>query len=157
MIELTTGVMFLMTSLYGAGQADSHVASIANAEILEREASTTLTINASETNNPEKMEEYLKQEFAETPLLVEIARCESNFHQFDKDGNVVRGIKNSSDVGVMQINEHYHDDAAVKLGYDLHTVEGNVAYAKYLYDREGSRPWNASSKCWSVSQTIAKN
>jgi hypothetical protein len=95
------------------------------------------------------MEAYLRQEFADTPILVDIARCESSFKQFDKDGNLIRGRVNNADVGVMQINEKYHDDTAKKLDLDLHTVQGNVAYAKHLYAEQGAQPWIASSKCWS--------
>ena len=51
-------------------------------------------------------------------------------------------------MGVMQINERYHLLTAEKLGYNIHTLEGNVGYAKYLYEKFGSDPWSASSKCW---------
>ena len=40
-------------------------------------------------------------------------------------------------------------DEAAKLGYNIYTVEGNVAFAKYLYNKYGSDPWSSSSKCWS--------
>ena len=102
------------------------------------------------------MEAYLRKEFADTPILVDIARCESNFHQFDKNGNIIRGIVNSADVGVMQINEKYHAQYAAKMGVDLYTVEGNVAYAKALYKDQGAQPWISSSKCWSGSGSAAQ-
>jgi hypothetical protein len=148
MIELTTGVAFLMSSMYGAGAP-----AVANA----MEATATST---SKTENNAKVvvsqdrkavEKYLREKFADTPILVEVARCESTFTQFDKDGNVVRGIVNNKDVGVMQINEKYHAETAAKLGYDLYTLEGNAEYGKYLYQKEGAAPWKASSKCWGQS------
>lgn len=153
MIELTTGVVFLMSSLYGSGNADNHVTNI-SAQIPD----TTITMSAAADssiaantfiNDTKGMEAYLRQEFADTPILVDIARCESNFKQFDKDGNLIRGMANKSDVGVMQINEKYHSETAKKMNLDLHTIEGNVAYAKYLYESYGSSPWVYSSKCWS--------
>ncbi len=80
--------------------------------------------------------------------MVEVAKCESHFRQFDKDGSVHRGVVNSADVGVMKINEFYHLETSKKKSYDIYTVEGNTAYARDLYEREGTRPWNSSKPCW---------
>lgn len=98
------------------------------------------------------VEQYIRGYFADTPIMIEIARCESRFKQFDKDGSIHRGVVNASDLGVMQVNEYYHGKAADKLGLDLYTIQGNVAYAKYLYDKEGTQPWSSSSPCWSKSK-----
>ena len=46
-------------------------------------------------------------------ILISIAKCESDFRQFDSKGNIHRGVKNSRDVGVMQINEIYHLDTSL--------------------------------------------
>jgi hypothetical protein len=81
--------------------------------------------------------------------MANVAFCESSFRQYDIKGNILRGGVNKSDVGVMQVNEYYHGKTADKLGYDLYTIEGNLAYARYLYNREGARPWMSSSACWS--------
>jgi hypothetical protein len=98
----------------------------------------------------------VREYFKDTPILIEIARCESTFNQFNKDGSVRRGKVNDMDVGVMQINEYYHLETATKKGYDIYTLEGNMAYAQDLYDREGAQPWSSSSACWAES-SIASN
>lgn len=142
MIELTTGVLFLLSSMYGAG---------ANAiDATTAEPATDLNTKPSVVDGTDRkaIEKYLREHYADTPILVEIARCESTFTQLDKDGNVIRGNVNKADVGVMQINEKYHLETATKLGYDIHTVEGNVAYAEYLYEKFGASPWSASKPCW---------
>ncbi len=118
-------------------------------------------ITLKEENNPPvakamTVEETVRDYFGENPILVEIARCESRFRQFDTDGNVLRGTKIKEDIGVMQINEYYHLERSKSLGYDVHTLEGNLAYAKWLYEKEGTRPWNSSAKCWSKYKEIAK-
>jgi hypothetical protein len=95
------------------------------------------------------VEIYVRHYFSDVPLLADIAYCESTFRQYDKGGNILRGKVNRSDVGVMQVNEYYHGKTARVLGLDLHTIEGNLAYARYLYKREGARPWMSSSPCWS--------
>lgn len=104
----------------------------------------------------QSVEEYVRQYFAATPIMIEIARCESRFKQFDKDGSIHRGVVNELDLGVMQVNEYYHGKAADKLGLDLYTIQGNVAYAKYLFEKEGSQPWSSSKPCWGKSQ-VYKN
>ncbi|MEK7609582.1 MAG: hypothetical protein AAB470_00480 [Patescibacteria group bacterium] len=151
MFELTTGVIFLVSSLYGSGQSDNHIKTI-NANKESEQATTTQIRSLETTNSTSTMKSYLHQEYAEMPILVEIARCESEFRQFDKNGKVVRGLANPADVGLMQINEFYHADTARNMGLDIHTVEGNVAFAKYLYGKYGSSPWSASASCWSKSK-----
>jgi hypothetical protein len=94
------------------------------------------------------MEHYVKNYFADTPILAEIARCESNYRQYTVNGKVLRGRQVSQDVGLMQINETYHLSASKKLGYDIYTVEGNLGYGKYLYEKQGVQPWSASAPCW---------
>jgi len=77
-----------------------------------------------------------------------IAKCESDFHQFDENGNVARGKVNPSDVGVFQINEKYHLDRSQNLDLDIHTTKGNIEYAMWLMKKEGTKHWNWSKPCW---------
>ncbi len=144
MIEFTTGVVFLLSSMYGAG-ASTAVAIATPQETTSELANMTVKIILQDRK---AVEEYLRKEYADTPILVEIARCESTFSQFDKNGKVVRGRVDRDDIGVMQINSRYHGETAEKLGFDIHTIEGNVSYAKYLYEKQGAKPWKASSRCW---------
>lgn len=144
MIELTTGMMFLMSSVYGAGSIPSNTANI-----VPNDASSTNKIpSIIASHDRAAVEEYLKKNFADTPILVEIAKCESEFRQFHKNGDLLRGRVDNADVGVMQINERYHLETSKKLGFNIHTIEGNIAYAKYLYEKSGSKPWSASQPCW---------
>lgn len=93
-------------------------------------------------------EEIVREYFKDVPVMIRIAFCESTFRQNDKDGNVLRGVENSKDVGIMQINEYFHADKAKQMNLDIHVIEGNMEFARYLFEREGTRPWNASKKCW---------
>ncbi len=105
--------------------------------------------------------EYVTEYFADAPVMISIAQCESHFRQFDKTGSIHRGKINRSDLGVMQINEYYHGEKAEKLGLDLYTIEGNLEFARYLYEKEGTTPWLSSSKCWKknnhVAMTVSKD
>ena len=142
MIEFTTGVVFLLSSMYGTTGASTAVATVSQADIAS--GKNTVIILQDEKS----VEKYLREQYADTPILVEIARCESTFKQF-KNGKVVRGRIDNDDIGVMQINSRYHAETAESLGFDIHTIEGNVSYAKYLYEKEGVKPWKSSAKCWS--------
>ena len=105
---------------------------------------------------PITIETYVRNYFSDTPILAEVARCESAFRQFDSKGNPIRGIENASDVGMMQINEYYHGERAEKLGHDLDTLEGNLAFAKFLYKKQGTAPWSASRPCWGNKEVAMK-
>lgn len=94
------------------------------------------------------LEEYVATYYADTPILAEIAWCESRIRHTDKDGSIFRGVVNPKDIGVMQINTHYHLKEAKELNLDLYTLDGNLAYAKYLYEQEGVQPWASSKACW---------
>jgi hypothetical protein len=94
------------------------------------------------------VEEYVNKYFSDIPIMVHIAKCESTFKHLEDNGEVRRGKVNKLDVGVMQINEFYHLDQAINKDIDIYTIEGNLAYARDLYRREGTTPWNSSKPCW---------
>ena len=105
-------------------------------------------ISRKDVENMMSTEQYIRQYFSDIPIMIQIAKCESTFRQLDSDGDIHRGVVNSADVGVMQINEHYHLDQSTKKDYNIYTIEGNTAYARDLYMRQGTQPWSSSKACW---------
>lgn len=103
--------------------------------------------NASDT------EAVVREYFSDIPVMIQVARCESTFRHTLKDGSVLRGEVDNADTGVMQINTRYHGETAVELGLDLQNIHDNLAYARYLYEKQGTDPWSASAPCW--SRTLA--
>ena len=95
------------------------------------------------------VEKFLKDYFTDIPILAKIGGCESRNRHLNSRGQVLRGEKNTFDRGVMQINILYHEETAAEMGLDLHDLDDNVAYARYLYEKQGSKPWKSSSACWS--------
>lgn len=95
------------------------------------------------------VERFVEDYFADMPIMAKIAKCESRNRHFNKSGQVLRGEVTPLDRGVMQINLYYHQEAAKKMGLDLHNIDDNVAYARYLYEKSGAKPWMSSSACWS--------
>jgi hypothetical protein len=166
----------MVTSMYGPAQAhtSTNAATLADNSIVSTNQAVTITpadmagINAAIdaasgtpavaiststqfTDNTGVMA-YVKKAYANEPILIDIARCESSFRQYnDATGDILHGKANPDDIGVMQINEKYQLNTALSMGYDIDTVEGNVAYAQYLFDNQGAAPWKASQSCWSVA------
>ncbi|MDE2038068.1 MAG: hypothetical protein KGI69_02485 [Patescibacteria group bacterium] len=156
MVEIATGAAFILSSLYGAGQANAATSTVAGQSFIGPAATSSPAATSTIQSHTNAVEEYVQSQFQDEPILIEVASCESTFRQFDKDGDVIRGQVNHGDVGVMQINEYYHAEEAKKLGYDIYTLEGNVAFAKYLYAKYGTSPWSSSEKCWSHAGSLAQ-
>lgn len=104
----------------------------------------------------QSVEEYVREYFQDIPVMIDIARCESRFTQLNKDGSVVKN-PHSTAMGAFQIMASIHADSAQKnLGLNIYTLQGNAAYARYLYEKNGTRDWNASKACWGKSGHLAK-
>ena len=115
-----------------------------------------VSVTKVETELNKTTEDLVREEFSDIPIMVEIAKCESQFTQFNKDGSVHRGRINPADVGTFQVNEHYHLKESQNLNMDIHSVEGNLKYARHLYESEGVDPWSASSSCWGKRIVVAR-
>lgn len=118
-------------------------------------ASAPLLAQSSVMPASQSARQFVENYFADTPIMIDVARCESHFHQYDSDGSIYRGKVNNLDIGIMQVNEYYHSATAEKLGLDLYTIQGNVAYARYLYEKEGTQPWVSSQPCWGKAKKNA--
>jgi hypothetical protein len=111
-------------------------------------AASTSTV--ASTTSTQTVEETVREYFADIPVMIEIARCESKFRQFTDSGNVMRGGVGRQMVGVFQFFDRYHVGPANALGFDIETVAGNLAYARHLYNLESTAPWNSARTCWDV-------
>jgi hypothetical protein len=156
MMEITTSLLMLASALSPMTTkaiADAKVATVTAAE-------ATTTVEALPADHPlttVSIEAYVRDYFKDIPLLAEISKCESTFRQFDSNGHVIRGRVNNGDIGIMQINKYYHEEDAIKLGLDIYTIDGNLKYARWLFNKYGSDPWSSSSKCWNKYTKIAQN
>lgn len=93
-------------------------------------------------------EARVRDYFSASPIMIDIARCESKFRQYTDAGNPLYGGVDGRMVGVYQIYSDVHMNDARSRGFDIETLEGNLAYAKLLFDREGTQPWLSSMPCW---------
>lgn len=117
----------------------------------------TQEVNAATTPTQIETGKKVREFFKDTPVMIEIARCESNFRQFTDAGNVLRGGDSGGFVGVFQFFESIHTVPAAALGYDITTLEGNLGYAKHVYKNESTTPWNPAKHCWGVKQPVIKS
>lgn len=77
--------------------------------------------------------------FPEAPIMVEVARCESNLNP--------SASRKGIDQGLFQINQ-VHLATLERLGLDPLDLEDNLTYARILYDEAGTQPWYMSEHCW---------
>ena len=83
-------------------------------------------------------------------VLPIIAFCESGGRQFDDEGNLI-GNPTTTAVGKYQIMASLHEEKAQSMGLDIRTLEGNEAYAEFLYQESGTKHWETdprSKNCW---------
>jgi hypothetical protein len=118
------------------------------------EAPKVATAQSAVTSNS-KTEAAVREYFKDIPVMIQVARCESQFRHILADGSVLHGVVDNADTGVMQINTRYHESAATAMGLNLFDLHDNMAYARHLYETQGTQPWNASSACW--AKTLAMN
>ena len=100
-------------------------------------------------------EAIVRSYFKDIPVMIEIARCESTFRHQLADGSILQGRVDPADTGVMQINKRYHLAAATAMELNLDDIYHNMAYARHLYEMQGTQPWSASMPCW--GNTLAMN
>lgn len=99
------------------------------------------------------VEARVRQYFADSAVMVSIAKCESGFRQFNSDGTPLDGGSGGM-IGVFQIGRAVHDEYAKSIGLDINTLEGNLGYARYLYAKDGTDPWLSSFSCWNMKNTV---
>jgi hypothetical protein len=87
------------------------------------------------------VQEKVQAAFSDAPGMAMVAQCESGFRQFAGSGQVLRGGAGGQYIGIFQISEAGHAAFALSLGYDIYTIDGNIGYARYMYNRQGLRPW----------------
>jgi hypothetical protein len=115
--------------------------------------SSTLSGISAQTGTPAtpaEVEQKVRSYFADIPVMIAIAKCESNFRQFADSGRVLYDATGAM-VGVFQFNVSAHSAKALLLGYDLTTLDGNLGYARYVYGKQGTDPWISSFSCWNAS------
>lgn len=106
-------------------------------------ASTTVITTNPIIQNRTVVEKKVREVFADAPIMIDVARCESSFRQFTDSGAPFRGGAGGAMVGVFQFYEKAHAPFARTLGFDLTTLEGNIGYARNVYEHQGTTPWKA--------------
>lgn len=158
MIEITTSIMMLLSMLYGPATVDAKSVDV-KASVKSYTSDPAIVDGVAlmaPVGNTNTVEADVREYFKDIPILAEIAKCESEFKHTGENGEIIKGRVNRGDLGVMQINKYYHEEDASKLGLDLKTLRGNMAFARNLYDKYGTSPWQSSSGCWKKYVPIAK-
>ena len=77
-------------------------------------------------------------------LVKKIVNCESKGKQIARGHLAVVGV----DIGVFQLNSHFHEVKAKEKGFDIYDEDDNIAYGLWLMKKEGTMPWKSSRLCW---------
>lgn len=83
-------------------------------------------------------------------VLAIIANCESGGRQFDDEGNLIKNPESTA-IGKYGIMASLHEERAKSMGLDIRTLEGNEAYANFLFSESGTKHWEVdprSRACW---------
>ena len=112
--------------------------------LIEQKGEILATSTSKESENVilEPQKSTLREE------LIPICRCESGLRQYNDDGSVLKGYLNKHDIGICQINEIHWGEKAKELEFDIYTENGNIDMANWIFETEGSWPWNWSKSCW---------
>jgi hypothetical protein len=127
-------------------------------EISISEISETFVVdeNAPEVD-PEFVEAKVREYFADIPVMIKIAKCESGFKQYQEDGSltVSKAVSKktrkrvSSASGAFQILYIGHFESwSSSDDTNITTLEGNLRFARMMYEESGTSPWAESKKCW---------
>ena len=98
MLNLAVGIVMFATSVMPTQATSTDISSAP----VGTSTPQTVTVTKVASEPKETTEEIVRDHFADLPIMVEIAKCESRFTQFEKDGSVHRGVINNADVGVFQ-------------------------------------------------------
>lgn len=83
------------------------------------------------------------------PVFKIIAACESGMKHYNQaTGNVLQGAITPGDIGLLQINSLVHGKDALRNGFNIYSIYGNIGFGIKLYIEKGTQPWNSSKKCW---------
>ena len=93
MIQILTASMFILSSIYGGPTivSDTNTISSTTEPMVKQRVEEKAT---SEIPTKKELEQKAKVYFKDDPILVEIARCESQFRHLDKDGEILKGKVN---------------------------------------------------------------
>lgn len=138
------GCVALLLFMLSTAAAHAAAATTASSTASSTVATTTIL-------SPSQIETKVREYFADVPVMIEIAQCESNFRQFTDSGKVFYGGAGGGMVGVFQFYESIHAGPAAQLGFDLDTLDGNIGYAKHVYEKQGTAPWRACVPATSVT------
>ncbi len=162
-LAIAAGLSICIPPLVHAQVSTTTTATSTLVEVDTATASSTATTTPAVATTPpttkntnDGIESQVRSYFASSSVMITIASCESGYRQFNSSGNPLNGGSGGM-IGIFQISSSTHASVARELAMDIGTVAGNMAYAKYLYEREGTEPWISSFPCWSTMGTTSSS
>lgn len=148
LLVLSLSKHFLITTLANGQVLGSLTETPPIAQILPLESSSSPILTPDEV-------------FALYPVLRRISACESTGspnglpRQFLANGSPLWGNDPTTgkpikrDVGIFQLNTWVWAAKAKTMGLDIvNSADDNATFAEWLYEQQGTSPWNPSKGCW---------
>lgn len=140
----------LLGTLIGVGQSrgylfktqtiDAHETIVISTSLPTTVPTPSSRSTARLESTPISVRQKIREVFGEAGAIMEdIAYCESKL----KANAVGKNRNGTIDVGVFQINSIHGQKTK-----DMLDPDKNIAFAKKLYDKQGTGPWYSSKKCW---------
>jgi hypothetical protein len=90
--------------------------------------------------------------FADAPIMMRVAMCESGIvHR--ENGELKRNKQGSSARGMFQVMMYYHEPEMRRMGLNPNRIDEYLIYVRYLFDKQGLKPWAESKPCWGKYRT----
>lgn len=99
----------------------------------------------------QKIDKYADEYHVNSTVVRAIISCESGGDP-DAVGTIAVIGK---DIGAWQINDHFHEKRANKLGLNIYNQDDNLRYGMVLLFEQGTSPWKASRGCWKKKLLVA--
>jgi hypothetical protein len=151
LIALTVAIFLLanVKEVQSAGLGD-----LKNFFFPKKEVVASIPVKVVKTFESETHRLALKYNVDEE-LSFKIMYCESRHYTRVENKNYDKsGVWWSSDWGRWQVNDYYHEAAAIKLGLNIYDEWDNLEYGFILLSKQGTQPWNASKACWGGTETL---
>ncbi len=95
-----------------------------------------------------KIERVIRAHFPDAPIMVEVARCESELRHRTPKGDLLPNQEGGTARGVFQVLMRIHEPEMRRMNLDPNDDEDYLTYVRYLFDTYGLKPWRPSRHCW---------
>lgn len=141
-------VAFITVGLLTPASASKEPVPVPSITVTATKATSTPSLSSSDLM---KLASSTASKYGLDPVLVQkIIACESQWNPKTVHPNIRQGTTTpwSYDIGLLQINDHFHEAEWDAQGLDMKNPKDNLEFGLKMMKQEGTTPWNWSKWCW---------